>query len=99
MVGNMIDIGHDVKIGDNCKIVSQTGIAGNVQIKNNVTIYGQVGISNNVVVGNNVVVKGRTILSKSVNDNEVVYGLFGRKYSDEMRLIAKARRFFERKEE
>lgn len=99
MIGNVIDIGHDAKIGDNCKIVSQTGIAGNVHIKNNVTIYGQVGISNNVVIGNNVVVKGRSIVTKSVDDNEIIYGPFGRKYSDEMRLIAKARRFFERKEE
>lgn len=99
MIGNAIDIGHDAKIGNNCKIVSQTGIAGNVQIKDNVTVYGQVGINNNVVVGNNVVVKGRSIVTKSVNDNEVIYGPFGRKYSDEMRLIAKAKRFFERKEE
>lgn len=99
MIGNAIDIGHDAKIGDNCKIVSQTGISGNVKIKDNVTIYGQVGISNNVTVGNNVVVKGRTIVTKSVSDNEVIYGPFGRKYSDEMRLIAKARCFFEGKEE
>lgn len=99
MIGNSIDIGHDVRIGSNCKIVSQTGIASCVQIKDNVTIYGQVGINNNVVVGNNVVVKGRSIVTKSVNDNEVIYGPFGRKYSDEMRLIAKAKRFFERKEE
>lgn len=98
MIGNAIDIGHDVRIGNNCKVVSQTGIAGNVQIKDNVTIYGQVGISNNVIVGNNVVVKGRTIVTKSVNDNEVVYGPFGRNYSSEMRLIAKARRFFAGKE-
>lgn len=99
MIGNAIDIGHDVKIGDNCKIVSQTGIAGNTCIKNNVTIYGQVGISNNLVVGNNVVIKGRSIVSKSVDDNEIIYGPFGRKYSDEMKLIVKVRRFFEGKDE
>lgn len=99
MIGNAIDIGHDTEIGDNCKIVSQTGIAGNVRIKDNVTIYGQVGITNNVTVGNNVVVKGRTIVTKSVSDNEIIYGPFGRKYYDEMKLLAKARRFFERKEE
>lgn len=98
MIGNAIDIGHDVKIGDNCKIVSQTGIAGNVCIKNNVTIYGQVGISNNLVVGNNAVIKGRTIVSKSVNDNEIIYGPFGRTFSDEIKLVAKVRRFFKGKD-
>ncbi len=98
VIGNAIDVGHDVKIGDNCKIVSQTGIAGNTCIKDNVTIYGQVGISNNIVIGNNVVIKGRSIVSKSVDDNEIIYGPFGRKYSDEMKLIAKIRRFFEGKD-
>ncbi len=99
MIGNVIDVGHDVNIGNNCKITSQTGIAGNSCIKDNVLIYGQVGISNNLVIGNNVVIKGRTIVSKSVDDNEVIYGSFGRKYSDEMKLIAKARHFFKGKDE
>jgi len=98
MIGNGIDIGHDVTIGENCKIVSQTGIAGETSVKDNVLIYGQVGISNNIVIGNNVVIKGGTAVTKSVNDNEVVYGPFGRSYGEEMRFIAKLRRFFEGKE-
>ena len=99
MIGNVIDIGHDVKIGNNCKIVSQAGIAGNTCIKDNVTIYGQVGISNSIVIGSNVVIKAKSLVSKSVNDNETIYGSFGRQYSDEMKLTAKARRFFEGKDE
>ena len=98
MIGNCIDIGHDVQIGDNCKIVSQTGIASDAIIKNNVTIYGQVGVSNKVVIGNNVVVKGKTIVTKSVADDEVIYGPFGRRYSDEMKLMAKVRLFLNRKD-
>lgn len=99
MLGNCIDIGHDVKIGNNCKIVSQTGIAGDAVIKNNVTIYGQVGISNGVIIGNNVVVKGKSVVSKSISDYDVVYGPFGRNYLEEMKLIAKVRKFFDRKDE
>lgn len=99
MIGNCIDIGHDVKIGKNCKIVSQTGIAGNTSIKNNVLIYGQVGISNNIVIGDNVIIMGKSAVTKSINDNDIVYGAFGRNYSQEMKLIAKVKRFFERKDE
>lgn len=99
MIGNCIDIGHDVKIGTNCKIVSQTGIAGNALIKNNVLIYGQVGITNNIVIGNNVVIKAKTAVSKSVDDNEVVCGSFGRNYAEEMKLTAKIRHFFKGREE
>lgn len=99
MIGNSIDIGHDVKIGNNCKIVSQTGFAGNACVKDNVTIYGQVGVTNNVVVGNNAIIKAQSLVSKSVNDNEIIFGPFGRKYSEEMKITAKVRKFFERKED
>lgn len=99
MLGNCIDVGHDVKIGENCKIVSQSGIAGNAIIKNNVMIYGQAGISNDVTVGNNVVIKGKTLVSKSVDDNKVVFGLYGRDYYEELRITAEIRRKFNRKEE
>ncbi len=100
MIGNCIDIGHDVKIGNNCKIVSQVGIAGNSMLKNDVVVYGQAGITNNVVIGNNVIVKAKTSVCKSIDDNEVIGGAFGRSYIDEMKLTAKIRQFFtERKRE
>lgn len=99
MIGNCIDIGHDVKIGNNCKIVSQTGIAGNAVLKNNVLVYGQVGIANDVVVGNNVVIKAKSIVSKSIEDNQTIFGLFGREYSEEIRIEAKIHRAFSRKDD
>ena len=92
-------IENDVIIGDNCKIVSQTGIASDVTILNNVTIFGQAGVSNGVIIGNNVVVKGKSIVTKSVPDDVVIYGPFGRTYSEEMKLVAKVRKFFDRKDE
>lgn len=98
MIGNCVDIGHDVKMGNNCKIVSQTGIAGNVTLKNNVKVYGQAGISNYITIGNNVMIKAKTLVSKSVEDNRTVFGLFGREFQDEIRLATKIRKFFDRKE-
>lgn len=99
MLGNCIDVGHDVKIGENCKIVSQTGIAGNVIIKNNVMIYGQTGISNDVTVGNNAIIKAKTLVSKSVDENKVVFGLYGRDYYEELRIATEIQRKYNRKEE
>ncbi|MBO5470043.1 MAG: hypothetical protein J6A03_09945 [Lachnospiraceae bacterium] len=99
VLGNGIDVGHDVKLGKNCKVVSQTGIAGNVKVKDNVIIYGQVGISNDVVVGKNVVVKAKTLVSKSIEDNKIVFGMYGREYDKELRIASKLRREYGRKEE
>ena len=99
MIGNGIDIGHDVTIGDHCKIVSHTGIAGNATLGNHVLVYGRVSINNGVTVGNHVVVKATTSVTKSVRDGETVFGPFGRRFSHEMKQIAKLRHFLEGKDE
>ncbi len=83
MIGNNIDIGHDVRIGNYCKIVSQSGIAGNAVLGNHVEIYGQAGIANDVVIGNGVVVKAKTVVSRTVEDCQ---------------LAAKIRHYFSRKD-
>ena len=48
---NLIQIGHNVQIGENCLIAAQTGIAGSAKIENDVTLAGQSGIINHVTVG------------------------------------------------
>lgn len=91
-LGNLIDIGHDVVIGHDCKIVSQTGIASNVRIKNYVTIYGQVGVANNVCIGEKAVVYAKSLVTKNVNDNQHVSGLYARDHAEELKIQAKLRR-------
>lgn len=59
-IDNLVQIGHNVIIGDDCIIVSQTGIAGSCTIGNRVVIGGQVGIADNVQIGDDV-----KIVSKS----------------------------------
>lgn len=88
-VGNLVDIGHDVQIGCNCKIVSQTGIAGRVIVGDGVTIYGQAGIANHVTVGNQAVVMAQSLVTKNVQIGETVSGRYARKHSEELRKQAK----------
>lgn len=57
---NLIQIAHNVEIGSNTVIASQTGISGSSKIGENATIGGQVGI-----VGHISVAKGSQIQAKS----------------------------------
>lgn len=91
-IGNLIDIGHDVVIGHDCKIVSQTGIASNVRIRDYVTIYGQVGIANSVCIGEKAVVYAKSLVTKEVNDNQHVSGIYARDHAEELRIQDKLRR-------
>lgn len=89
MIGNLVDIGHDVSIGNNCFIVSQTGCAGHVQIGNEVTLYGQVGVVGNVKIGDKVIVHGKSVVTKNIVACQEVSGNPARKHIDDLRLMAK----------
>lgn len=84
-IGNLVDIGHDVRIGSNCKIVSQTGVAGCAIIGDWVEIYGQTGIANHVRIGDRAVVMAQSMVTKYVQAGEKVSGRFARKHSEELR--------------
>lgn len=59
-IDNLVQIGHNVKVGKNVIIVSQTGIGGSSRIGNNVVLGGQVGIADHVTIedGTMIAAKG-----------------------------------------
>jgi UDP-3-O-[3-hydroxymyristoyl] glucosamine N-acyltransferase len=73
-VDNLVQIGHNVKIGRNCMIVSQSGISGSTIIGDNVVIGGQAGISGHLKIGNNVKIGGNSGVIKDIPDNKKVMG-------------------------
>lgn len=79
---NQIQIAHNVEIGENTVIASQTGIAGSTKIGKNCMIGGQVGIVGHITIGNNVKIQAQSGIGKSLKDNEVVQGSPAFNYSD-----------------
>lgn len=71
---NLIQVGHDTVIGENCLIASQVGIAGAVVIEDNVTIWGQAGFRSGIVVRQGSVVMGQAGITKSTKENTVYSG-------------------------
>ena len=71
---NLIQVGHDTVIGENCLIASQTGIAGAVIIVDNVTNWGQVGFRSGIVVKKGGVMMGQAGITKSTKENTVYSG-------------------------
>lgn len=98
IIGNNVIVGHDTKIGRNCKIISQTGIAGNVVIGNRVSIYGQSSVNNFVVIEDDTIVLANTVVTKSLKKGDVVLGLWGRNHLVEKKIVAKLNRMFKEKE-
>ena len=71
---NLIQIGHNVQIGENTVSSAQTGIAGTSRVGRNCFLAGQVGIADHVNVGDFVKIGSKSGLDKDVPDGEVRFG-------------------------
>ena len=71
---NLIQIGHNVEIGENTVSSAQMGIAGTSKIGRNCFLAGQVGIADHVTIGNYVKIGSKSGLDKDVPDGEIRFG-------------------------
>jgi UDP-3-O-[3-hydroxymyristoyl] glucosamine N-acyltransferase len=59
-IDNLVQIGHNVVVGEHCLIVSQAGVAGSAKLGNYVIIAGQVGIAGHLKIGDRVSVAAQS---------------------------------------
>lgn len=65
---NLIQIAHNVEIGENTAIAAQSGISGSTKIGKNCIIAGQVGIVGHLKIEDNTTVGAQSGVSKSVEE-------------------------------
>ena len=65
-IDNLVQIAHNVVIGENCLIMAQVGISGSTIIGNNVILAGQAGLVGHITVGDNAIVTAQSGVSKSI---------------------------------
>jgi UDP-3-O-[3-hydroxymyristoyl] glucosamine N-acyltransferase len=73
-VDNLVQIAHNVVIGEDNIVVAQVGIAGSSSTGRHVMIGGQAGIADHVTIGDQAMIAARTGLSRDVAGGEVVAG-------------------------
>ena len=71
---NLIQIGHNVQIGENTVSSSQTGIAGTTKVGANCFIAGQVGIADHITIGDRAKIGAKSGIDKDVPDGEIRFG-------------------------
>jgi len=91
-IDNLVQIAHNVSIGDNTIVVAQVGISGSTTIGQNVVIAGQAGIIGHVAVGDNVIIGGKAGVTKDIPDNTHVTGFPAREKWEDMRFQAYLRK-------
>ena len=73
-IDNLVQIAHNVFIGEEAIIAAQTGIAGSTKIGNNLVIGGQSGIAGHLTIGNNVKIAAKSGVTKNIADNSTIAG-------------------------
>ncbi|MBN2090360.1 UDP-3-O-(3-hydroxymyristoyl)glucosamine N-acyltransferase [candidate division KSB1 bacterium] len=77
---NLVQIAHNVVIGENTVIAGQAGIAGSSQIGNGVVIAGQVGIADHIKIGDFAILAAQAGITKDVAPKIVVSGYPAREH-------------------
>ncbi|TMQ53152.1 MAG: UDP-3-O-(3-hydroxymyristoyl)glucosamine N-acyltransferase [Candidatus Eisenbacteria bacterium] len=73
-IDNLVQIAHNVQVGENCIIVAQVGISGSTVLGDHVVLAGQVGIVGHIEIGDGASVGAQSGVSKSVKAGERMFG-------------------------
>ena len=88
---NLIQVAHNVKIGEYCFIAAQSGISGSSIIEDRVTIAGQVGVAGHLKIGEGAIVAAQSGVSKDVPPGTIVFGYPAQEQKKARREIANIR--------
>jgi len=73
-IDNLVQLAHNVEIGENTMIAAQTGISGSTKIGKNCLIAGQVGIVGHLNIGDNVKIGAQSGIEHDIKDGDVFLG-------------------------
>jgi len=73
-IDNLVQIGHNVVVGEDTVIVAQVGVAGSTEIGRHCTLGGQAGVVGHIKIGDNVMVGAQSGVSNTVGPNQVLSG-------------------------
>jgi UDP-3-O-[3-hydroxymyristoyl] glucosamine N-acyltransferase len=89
-IDNLVQIGHNVRLGPLGLVCGQVGIAGSVTIGAGVVLAGQVGIADHLEIGNRVIATARTGIGRDVEDGALVSGFSAFRHADWLRFMLSA---------
>lgn len=73
-IDNLVQIGHNVRLGRSVIVVSQVGISGSTEIGDGATLAGQVGVAGHLKIGKGALIAAQAGVSKSIPDGAAFGG-------------------------
>lgn len=88
---NLIQIAHNVEIGNSTVVAAQAGISGSTKVGKGVMIGGQVGIVGHINIGDGARINAQSGVSKSIEPGKAVTGSPAHDYTSTLRSQAISR--------
>ena len=73
-IDNLVQIAHNVVIGEQSIVVAQVGISGSTRIGKSVIVGGQAGIIGHIEIGDNVMIAAQSGIHEGIGSNSIVSG-------------------------
>jgi len=87
-IDNLVQVGHNVRIGARCLLVSQVGIAGSATLGDEVTLGGQVGIAGHLRIGRGSRIGAQSGVAKDIPPQSFLRGTPAMDYGKANRFYA-----------
>ncbi len=71
---NLIQVAHNVEIGNNTVMAAQCGIAGSTKVGDNCMFGGQVGLAGHINIGNHVNIGAQSGVTKDIDNGQTIFG-------------------------
>lgn len=84
-IDNQVQIGHNVRVGQHCLIVAQTGIAGSTVLEDYVTLAGQTGVAGHLHIGRGVTAAGKSGITHDLPAGMKVSGFPAQEHRQELK--------------
>jgi UDP-3-O-[3-hydroxymyristoyl] glucosamine N-acyltransferase len=87
-IDNLVQVAHNVTIGEHCLLAGQAGIAGSCTIGKYVVLAGQVGVADHITIGDRVMAAGGSAIVKDVPPGQVIGGYYTMPMKDWLKVQA-----------
>jgi len=87
-IDNLVQVAHNVILGENSILAAQSGIAGSATVGNNVIIAGQSGVTDHANIGDNSIILGRSGVTHNIPSDTIVSGFPAQEHKKNLHIEA-----------
>ncbi len=91
-IDNLVQVGHNCRIGARCFLMAQVGLAGSTHVEDDVILAGQVGLAGHLTVGRGARVGAQSGVMGDIPAGATWFGYPARAHGEMMRTIAASHR-------